>query len=64
MFYVQFEYDDWLAKQCGHPPIEEWRKQIFVVNSKNKVARPESFRDEWDDDHLVTEANEDFKKFL
>ena len=25
---------------------------------------PESYRDEWDDDHLVAEANEDFKKHL
>jgi len=61
---VQFEYDDWLAEQCSHPPIEEWRKQMFTINLKNKTARPESFRDEWDDYHLVAEANEDFKKFL
>ncbi|XP_066314552.1 flavin-containing monooxygenase FMO GS-OX-like 2 [Miscanthus floridulus] len=60
----QFEYDDWLAEQCGHPPIEEWRKQMFTINLKNKTARPESFRDEWDDYHLVAEASEDFKKFL
>ena len=25
---------------------------------------PESYRDEWNDDHLVAEANEDFKKHL
>ncbi|OQU92170.1 hypothetical protein SORBI_3001G303750 [Sorghum bicolor] len=62
--HCQFEYDDWLAEQCGHPPIEEWRKQMFTINLKNKIARPESFRDEWDDYHLVAEANEDFKKFL
>lgn len=60
----QFDYDDWLAEQCGHPPIEEWRKQMYVANAMNKAARPESYRDEWDDDHLVAEANEDFKKFL
>jgi len=61
---MQFEYDDWLAEQCGHPPIEEWRKQMYAVNAMNKAARPESYRDEWDDDHLVAEANEDFKNFL
>ncbi|CAD6204446.1 unnamed protein product [Miscanthus lutarioriparius] len=60
----QFEYDDWLAEQCSHPPIEEWRKQMYAANSMNKAARPESYRDEWDDEHLVAEANEDFKKFL
>lgn len=60
----QFEYDDWFAAQCGHPPIEEWRKQMYAINAKNKKARPESYRDEWDDDNLVAEANEDFKKYL
>uniref|UniRef100_A0A0A9DX06 Flavin-containing monooxygenase n=1 Tax=Arundo donax TaxID=35708 RepID=A0A0A9DX06_ARUDO len=60
----QFEYDDWLAEQCAHPPIEEWRKLMYAANAKNKLARPESYRDEWDDDHLVAEANEDFKKYL
>uniref|UniRef100_A0A804LN40 Flavin-containing monooxygenase n=1 Tax=Zea mays TaxID=4577 RepID=A0A804LN40_MAIZE len=60
----QFEYDDWLAEQCGHPPVEEWRKQMYAVTSMNKAARPESYRDEWDDEHLVAEANEYFKKFL
>ncbi|KAF8697878.1 hypothetical protein HU200_035371 [Digitaria exilis] len=60
----QFEYDDWLAEQCGHPAIEEWRKQMYHINGINKAIRPERYRDEWDDDHLVAEANEDFKKYL
>ncbi|CAM0956252.1 unnamed protein product [Alopecurus aequalis] len=60
----QFEYDDWLAEQCGHPPIEEWRKLMYAATSMNKAVRPESYRDEWDDDHLVAQANEDFKKYL
>ncbi|KAK3157090.1 hypothetical protein QOZ80_2AG0116030 [Eleusine coracana subsp. coracana] len=60
----QFEYDDWLAEQCGYPPIEEWRKLMYAATTKNKAARPESYRDEWDDDHLAIEANEDFKKYL
>ena len=61
---MQFEYDDWLAEQCSHPPIEEWRKQMYTFNGINKAVRPESYRDEWDDDHLVAGANEDFKKHL
>ncbi|KAI5017926.1 hypothetical protein ZWY2020_042814 [Hordeum vulgare] len=60
----QFEYDDWLAEQCGHPPIEEWRKLMYAANAKNKAARPERYRDEWDDDDLVAQASEDFKKYL
>ncbi|XP_062201165.1 flavin-containing monooxygenase FMO GS-OX-like 3 isoform X2 [Phragmites australis] len=60
----QFEYGDWLAEQCGHPPIEEWRKLMYAANARNKVARPESYRDKWDDDHLVADAHEDFNKYL
>lgn len=60
----QFEYDDWLAEQCGHPPVEEWRKLMYAANAKNKAARPERYRDEWDDDGLVALANEDFKKYF
>ncbi|WVZ65033.1 hypothetical protein U9M48_014462 [Paspalum notatum var. saurae] len=40
----QFEYDDWLAAQSGHPPVEEWRKQMYAVNAKNKKDRPELSR--------------------
>ncbi|KAK8968931.1 Flavin-containing monooxygenase FMO GS-OX-like 4 [Platanthera guangdongensis] len=59
-----FEYDDWLASQCGHPLVEEWRKQMYKAASKNKVVRPDNYRDEWDDDDLVSAAHEDFKKIL
>ncbi|KAG8092498.1 hypothetical protein GUJ93_ZPchr0012g19675 [Zizania palustris] len=60
----QFEYDDWLAEQCGHPPIEQWRKLMYAANQKNKAALPESYRDEWDDDNILAEAKEDFKNYL
>ncbi|XP_047319577.1 flavin-containing monooxygenase FMO GS-OX-like 4 isoform X2 [Impatiens glandulifera] len=56
----QFEYNDWVAKQCGCPPSEEWRKQMYALASKNKNNRPESYRNEWDDDHLIPLAHEDF----
>ncbi|RXH97316.1 hypothetical protein DVH24_035984 [Malus domestica] len=59
----QFEYDDWIAAQCGCPVSEEWRKQMYSEVSKNKCARPETYRDEWEDDHLVLQAYEDFKKY-
>ncbi|XP_062026116.1 flavin-containing monooxygenase FMO GS-OX-like 4 [Rosa rugosa] len=59
----QFEYDDWLAAQCGSPVSEEWRKQMYLAVSKNRRARPERYRDEWEDDHLVLQAREDFKKY-
>ena len=37
---------------------------MYNFNGINKAVRPESYRDEWDDDHLVAEANEYFKKYL
>ncbi|XP_020592568.1 flavin-containing monooxygenase FMO GS-OX-like 4 isoform X2 [Phalaenopsis equestris] len=57
----QFEYDDWLASQCGCPPVEEWRKQMYEETAKNRIERPESYRDEWEDDDLVAAAYHDFK---
>ncbi|XAR70436.1 hypothetical protein NMG60_11027283 [Bertholletia excelsa] len=59
----QFEYTDWLAAQCKYPPYEEWRKQMFIANRKNKRERPETYRDEWDDHHLISLAHEDFTKY-
>ncbi|CAL8156575.1 unnamed protein product [Prunus armeniaca] len=59
----QFEYNDWLAALCGCPVSEEWRKKMYLEVSKNRHARPETYRDEWEDDHLVLQAHEDFKKY-
>ncbi|KAA8521876.1 hypothetical protein F0562_012810 [Nyssa sinensis] len=60
----QFKYDDWLAAECGCPPVEEWRKEMYLEASKNRLIRPETYRDEWDDHHLVSQAHEDFGKYL
>ncbi|KAJ6426850.1 hypothetical protein OIU84_022440 [Salix udensis] len=60
----QFEYDNWLASQCGCPGIEEWREQMYDAAGKSKLLRPEIYRDELDDDDdLVLEAYADFKKY-
>ncbi|KAJ6308296.1 hypothetical protein OIU76_017970 [Salix suchowensis] len=59
----QFEYDNWLASQCGCPGIEEWRVQMYDAAGKSKLLRPEIYRDELDDDDLVLEAYADFKKY-
>jgi len=57
---LQFEYNAWLAAHCGCPADEEWRKQMYYSTAKNRLARPESYRDEWEDHHLVLQAHEDF----
>lgn len=59
----QFEYNDWLASECGCPPSEEWRKEMYSATSKNRKVRPETYRDEWDDQDLAAQAHEDFKRF-
>ncbi|TQE12760.1 hypothetical protein C1H46_001633 [Malus baccata] len=59
----KFEYEDWLAAQCGCPVFEEWRKQMFVAAIQNLIKRQETYRNEWDDHHLVLQAHEDFRKY-
>ncbi|KAG6634274.1 flavin-containing monooxygenase FMO GS-OX-like 4 [Carya illinoinensis] len=59
----QFQYSNWLAAQCGCPGNEEWRVQMYLANGRNRRARPETFRDEWEDHHLVLQAHEDFIKY-
>ncbi|PQQ04781.1 flavin-containing monooxygenase FMO GS-OX-like 4 [Prunus yedoensis var. nudiflora] len=55
-------YEDWLAAECGCPAFEEWRKQMYFVAIENLFERPETYRDEWEDHHLVLQAHEDFRK--
>ncbi|KAM4085714.1 hypothetical protein ACJW30_10G047800 [Castanea mollissima] len=56
------EYNNWLASQCGCPAFEDWRMQMFLVTIKSKLAHLESYRDEWEAQHLVLQAYEDFIK--
>ncbi|XP_050226428.1 flavin-containing monooxygenase FMO GS-OX-like 4 [Mercurialis annua] len=59
----QFDYDNWLAAQCGCECVEEWRKQMYISSSKRKRLVPDTYRDEWDDEHILLEAYEDFSKY-
>lgn len=64
VYVLQWDYNNWIADQCGVPSIEEWRRQMYIATSKNRVLRPESYRDEWDDDDLVLQAQQDFANYL
>ncbi|KAG9452389.1 hypothetical protein H6P81_005293 [Aristolochia fimbriata] len=64
MSNCQFQYNDWLATQCHYPPVEEWRKQMYAANGKNRVARPETYRDEWEDEEWIQEAEADFLQYM
>ncbi|KAG7587891.1 FAD/NAD(P)-binding domain superfamily [Arabidopsis suecica] len=59
----QFVYDNWLADQLDYPRIEKWREQMFYNVFKRIQAQSSTYKDDWDDDHLIAEANEDFAKF-
>ncbi|XP_021901815.1 flavin-containing monooxygenase FMO GS-OX-like 4 [Carica papaya] len=59
---AQFEYNNWLAAQCGCRGIEEWRKEMYRASSRNKRLLPEIYRDDWEDHHLVSQAYDDFHK--
>ncbi|RZC67125.1 hypothetical protein C5167_010813 [Papaver somniferum] len=60
----QFDYTDWLASESGCQPWEEWRKQMYKARQENATARPETYRDEWEDEDLVVQAHEDFRQYL
>ncbi|KAL0395321.1 UNVERIFIED_CONTAM: Flavin-containing monooxygenase FMO GS-OX-like 4 [Sesamum latifolium] len=58
----QFEYDDWLAAKSGSPLTEEWRKKMYFAAGRRKRSMPEMYRDQWDDEDLISQAHEDFKQ--
>ncbi|XP_044487618.1 flavin-containing monooxygenase FMO GS-OX-like 4 isoform X2 [Mangifera indica] len=59
----QFEYTDWLAVQSGSEGVEEWRIQMYLFAAEGKLSRVETYRDEWDDHHLISQAQQDFRKY-
>ncbi|KAF2535187.1 hypothetical protein F2Q68_00019632 [Brassica cretica] len=63
MGIAQFEYNDWLATQCGCPGTEEWRKEMYLTTGVRKRAKPETYRDEWEDHHLISQASQDFSLY-
>lgn len=62
---LQWDYNNWIADQCGVPGIEEWRIKMYVATSKNRVSQPEIYRDEWNDeyDDLALQAEQDFTNY-
>ncbi|XP_010493787.1 PREDICTED: flavin-containing monooxygenase FMO GS-OX5-like [Camelina sativa] len=54
------QYLNWIAEQVGAPPGEQWRFQELDGGYVRLATRPDTFRDKWDDDHLIVEAYEGF----
>ncbi|KAF9613983.1 hypothetical protein IFM89_014176 [Coptis chinensis] len=59
----QFKYYDWLAAQCRILPIEEWRNQMYAATGMNMNVRPETYRDEWEDQNLILQAHDEFLQY-
>ncbi|EYU30309.1 hypothetical protein ABFS82_01G089500 [Erythranthe guttata] len=58
----QFEYNDLLAAKSGSPPTEEWRKEMYFVTGRRKRSTPETYRDQWEDQDLISLAHQCFDK--
>lgn len=56
----QAEYLNWIADQIGEPPVEQWRNKELEDGYVRLATQSDTFRDKWDDDHLIAEAYEDF----
>jgi len=37
---------------------------MYLATGKSRALRPESYRDEWEDDDLVQQAEHDFANYL
>lgn len=62
---TQWAYINRLADFCGDVPhLPEWRRNMYLANSKNKRADPEVYRDHQDDGELVKQAGEEFRRWL
>ncbi|KAL9246812.1 hypothetical protein vseg_020303 [Gypsophila vaccaria] len=60
----QCELEDWLAKECGCAPIEEWRKRMFVSCLTSFIAKQDRYRDEPDcNEDLYLQAEQDFRQY-
>ncbi|XP_050231239.1 flavin-containing monooxygenase FMO GS-OX-like 3 isoform X1 [Mercurialis annua] len=64
LFNYQADYINWLAAQCQCAGIEDWRIKMYNLTGKERINRPKSYRDEWEDDHLILEAHQDFEKYV
>ncbi|KMT16342.1 hypothetical protein BVRB_3g054890 [Beta vulgaris subsp. vulgaris] len=62
--FAPFEYEDWLAAECGCHLVEEWRKNMFYATLCRVLKQTETYRDECDDEDLVQQACKDFMQYL
>nr|QWJ73362.1 aliphatic glucosinolate S-oxygenase 5 [Isatis tinctoria] len=56
----QVDYLNWIAEQICAQPVEQWRGEEIERGYVRLATQSDTFRDKWDDDHLIVEAYEDF----
>ncbi|KAF5446223.1 hypothetical protein F2P56_031865, partial [Juglans regia] len=45
----KFDYENWLVKQLGLPPLEDWREQLYFYAMKKITSEAgDDYRDTWD----------------
>ncbi|XP_059597986.1 flavin-containing monooxygenase FMO GS-OX-like 2 [Vitis vinifera] len=47
----EIEYRNWLLAQVEMPPLKEWRGRMYRECVKFANAKPDGYRDQWDDDY-------------
>ncbi|KAL6326098.1 hypothetical protein AAG906_000973 [Vitis piasezkii] len=47
----EIEYRNWLLAQLEMPPLKEWRGRMYRECVKFAKAKPDGYRDQWDDDY-------------
>ncbi|GMH40638.1 hypothetical protein BSKO_08542 [Bryopsis sp. KO-2023] len=65
MWMEQFAYVDWMQAQCGQDVAvyPKWRSDMFEANIRVKKSHPETYRDAFDDESSLAEANKEFATF-
>ena len=63
-FVSQFEYEDWLVVQTGSRAYEEWRKEMMFRLFKEFFARPVTYREDFDEKDLTSQAIRDLQTYF
>lgn len=59
---MQFDYDDWLARETGYKDMPQWRRTMYKCTSERKRREPWCYRDEFDDEEPQRLAIEEFEE--
>ena len=61
----QWEYNDWLAEQCGPDvaPTPPWRLRLYNAgHDLRQKYSPDAYRDHWDNEQSLLDAHDAFRQ--